>query len=203
MNDGILLSGGMDSISLAWWKNPSTAYTVDYGQLAAEAEIAASSSICKRLNIPHHIITVDCKNLGSGDMAGTDQDPFAPASDWWPYRNQLIITLVAMKAIKHGIERLWIGTVQSDGSHLDGTPPFIGSISELLHMQEGKITVEAPAIEMSTPDLVRHSGIPLEHLAWAHSCHKSIVPCGTCRGCNKYFNVIKELGYELDRLEQP
>ena len=39
----IALSGGMDSICLAWWKRPESAITIDYGQLAASAEIAAAA----------------------------------------------------------------------------------------------------------------------------------------------------------------
>ena len=33
----LLLSGGMDSIALAFWKRPEIAITIDYGQRAAEA----------------------------------------------------------------------------------------------------------------------------------------------------------------------
>ena len=36
-------------------------------------------------------------------------------------------------------------------------------------------------------------------LAWAHSCHKADVACGNCRGCNKYFEVLRELGHGMDR----
>lgn len=67
---GLILSGGMDSTSILWWKRPDIAYTVDYGQLAAEAEIDASKQLCNALNIEHEIIRIDCKQLGSGDLAG-------------------------------------------------------------------------------------------------------------------------------------
>lgn len=200
MKSALLLSGGMDSLSLAWWKRPDIAFTIDYGQLAAEAEISASKAICKRLGIAHNIIHVDCRALGSGDMAGNEANHLAPATDWWPYRNQLLITLAAMKAIEFDINRLWIGTVRSDSHHKDGTREFIDTLARLLLMQEGVMIVEAPAIEMSTAELIRLSGIPSGSLAWAHSCHKSNVACGNCRGCNKYFEVYDALGYDLDRL---
>jgi len=189
----------MDSLSLAWWKRPDIAFTIDYGQLAADAEISASIAICKKLGIAHNIIHIDCRSLGSGDMAGTEANHHAPATDWWPYRNQLLITLTAMKAIEFGINRLWIGTVRSDSSHKDGTREFIDALAHLMLMQEGVMVVEAPAIKMSTAELIRLSGIPSSSLAWAHSCHKSNVACGNCRGCNKYFEVYDELGYGLDR----
>lgn len=200
MMTGLLLSGGMDSLTIAWWKRPDIAFTLNYGQLAAQAEIAASKTICQLLEIPHHVIEIDCQQLGSGDMAGSKADKFAPASDWWPYRNQMLITLAAMKAISFGVTHLWLGTVRSDSSHKDGTPQFISAISHLLSLQEGGMVVEAPAIELSTAELVRLSGIPADLLAWSHSCHKSHMACGNCRGCNKYMEVFQEVGYDLDRL---
>lgn len=200
MKVALLLSGGMDSLSLAWWKRPDLAITLNYGQLAAKAEIAASQAICDRLRIPHHVLEIDCRSLGSGDMAGSSADGLAPASDWWPYRNQMLVTLAAMKAISFGVTHLWLGTVKSDGFHRDGTPEFMSAISQLMSLQEGGLLVEAPAIGFTTVELIRISDIPSDSLAWAHSCHKADVPCGNCRGCNKYFEVFEEVGYELDRL---
>lgn len=193
MKRALLLSGGMDSLALAWWVRPEIGITLDYGQLAAEAEVSASKAICKRLEIQHYVVSIDCRAVGSGDMAGAQADAHAPASDWWPYRNQMLVTLAAMKAISLGVTTLYLGTVKSDGSHRDGTPEFIGAISRLMVLQEGGMTVEAPAIELSTAELVRKAGVPRDMLAWAHSCHKSNVACGRCRGCNKYLEVWGEL----------
>ncbi len=67
----ILLSGGMDSIALAYWLRPAFAFTMDYGQAAAAAEIDASVQIAHDLGIDHEVIRVDCSSLGSGDMAGS------------------------------------------------------------------------------------------------------------------------------------
>ncbi|WP_163558385.1 7-cyano-7-deazaguanine synthase [Halomonas sp. NO4] len=198
MKTALLLSGGMDSVALAWWKRPDIGITLDYGQLAAEAEITASRAACNRLKIDHHVVSIDCRALGSGDMAGSHPDTHAPASDWWPYRNQLLVTFAAMKVISLGVGKLYLGAVKSDGSHRDGTPEFIEAISHLLALQEGDITVEAPAIHLSTAELVRTAGVPRDMLAWAHSCHKANVTCGQCRGCNKYFEVWHELDHGLD-----
>lgn len=203
MKTAVLLSGGMDSIALTWWLRPDVAFTVNYGQLAAGAEIAASAAICKRLGIAHELIRVDCSALGSGDMAGSSQNKYAPASDWWPYRNQLLITLVAMRAIASNVGKISIGTVCSDATHRDGTREFMDAMNRVLACQESGIVLEAPAIDLTTAGLIRRSGLPSEYLAWAHSCHKADVACGNCRGCNKYFEVFEELGYDLDRPGQP
>lgn len=193
MRTALLLSGGMDSIALAWWKRPDMAFTVDYGQLAAQAEVTAASEVSQRLNISHHVLRFDARDFGSGDMAGTVPDAKAPASDWWPYRNQLLLTLVGMRAIALGVQRLLIGTVASDAAHQDGSSEFLHLISQLMQCQEGGMTVEAPAISLQTSELVRVSGVPRDVLSWAHSCHKAHVACGNCRGCNKYFQVWREL----------
>ncbi|MDZ7654290.1 MAG: 7-cyano-7-deazaguanine synthase [Burkholderiaceae bacterium] len=118
----LLLSGGLDSLAIAHWLRPELAVTIDYGQLAAAAEIVAATQICRTLGIDHHVVSVDCRALGSGDMAGRRPVALAPASEWWPYRNQLLITLAAMWAIPRGVGQLLIGTVASDGSHADGRP---------------------------------------------------------------------------------
>lgn len=185
----------MDSTSIAWWKRPQIAITVDYGQKAAEAEKRASAAVCAQLGIEHHIVTVDCRSLGSGDMAGSEPDAAAPASDWWPYRNQLLVTLASMKAISLGATTLFIGTVSSDEGHRDGTTEFVRLMDSLLSYQEGALRVEAPAIGMTTQELVRSADVPAEILAWAHSCHKANLPCGDCRGCNKYNQSMYDLGY--------
>lgn len=193
MKTALLLSGGMDSLSIAWWKRPEIAITIDYGQLPAQAERFAAAAVCAELGIEHHIVEIDCRALGSGDMAGSIANVHAPASDWWPYRNQMLITFAVMKAISLGVEKLLIGTVKTDGQHLDGTPEFIDAISKLVSLQEGSIVVEAPAIELSTDNLIAVGKVPREFLAWAHSCHKTNVPCGDCRGCNKHFDVLRAI----------
>lgn len=189
----LLLSGGMDSVALAYWLRPAHAITVDYGQMAARGELEAASSVCRSLNIPHHVVRVDCRALGSGDMAGTAAHGAAPASDWWPYRNQLLITLTAMRAITLNVDTLMIGTVRGDAGHLDGTPGFVERLDALMRYQEGGLRVTAPAIAMSTAELIRTADVPLSLLAWAHSCHVSDIACGTCRGCNKHREVTGEL----------
>ncbi len=122
--------------------------------------------------------------------------PLAPIPEWWPYRNQLLVTVSAARALSLGVQRLMLGAVRTDGNHADGTPEFVRRLSAVLEAQEGAMCVEAPAIGMSSAELVRVSGVPSEILAWAHSCHTSDLACGRCRGCAKHFQVTKELGLE-------
>jgi 7-cyano-7-deazaguanine synthase len=193
--NALLLSGGMDSIAIAYWCRPDVAITVDYGQLPAAAEIRASAAVAEELSIRHEVIRVDMRELGSGDLAGRTALDLAPAREWWPYRNQMLVTLAAMRGISLGVSQLLIGTVLSDGFHTDGSLTFVESLNSLLAMQEGGMTLRAPSISMNTVELIRHSNTPEGLLGWSHSCHMSDMACGVCRGCCKHYNVTRDLGW--------
>lgn len=192
----LLLSGGYDSTALAWEIRPALALTVDYGQLAAEGEIRAARAIAGALRLQHEVLTVDCRPLGSGVMAGMESLPGAPSQEWWPFRNQLLVTLAAMRAMQIGAKSIVIGTVSSDRFHDDGKPEFIHSMNRVLAGQEGGLRLEAPAIEVKTVELVRRSRVPRDVLGWSHSCHVAPWACGTCPGCRKALSVRVELGHE-------
>ena len=189
----ILLSGGIDSISLAYWQRPQIAITIDYGQKAARTEVSVAEYVAERLSMKHEVIRIDCSALGSGDLLGQNALDSAPVSEWWPYRNQLLITFAGMRALSLGISEMMTGTVASDDSHADGRPQFYEAIDHLMAVQEGNVRVNAPAIDMSSAALVTVSKIPRDLLCWAHSCHVGDLACGACRGCVKHYQVMDEV----------
>ena len=195
MNKAILLSGGMDSISLAYWKKPTIAITIDYGQLPAQTEIRISKIIADFLKMEHHVIKIDCSELGSGDLLNQKSLDVSPSTEWWPYRNQLLVTFALMRGIKLNVSEIMVASVKSDGFHKDGTNKFYELINGLSTYQETNIAVTAPCIELTTSQLITISDVPRDLLFWAHSCHKSNIACGNCRGCNKYSQVMRELFY--------
>lgn len=183
----------MDSIAIAYWKRPHHAFTLNYGQLAAQAEIQASRAVALQLGIEHHVLEIDARALGSGDMVGQEPDPKAPASDWWPYRNQLLVTAASMRGVALGVTEMMLGTVATDAQHRDGAPTFVERLDALMRCQEGEMVVNAPAIELTTVELIREAQVPRSLMGWAHSCHTGNLPCGHCRGCNKYIGTVHEL----------
>jgi 7-cyano-7-deazaguanine synthase len=195
MKTGLLLSGGMDSAAIAFWKRPDIAFTVDYGQVSAKGEIKASRIITNELQIAHEIISVDCKSLGFGQLVGKDQIELSPAPEWLAFRNQLLLTLTAIKAINLEVKILLFGSVKTD-CFKDGSSEFFDKINSVFEMQEGSIKVEVPAITFSTCELIKKSSIPSSLLAWAFSCHVAEFPCGNCNGCNKNISVWEELGHK-------
>jgi 7-cyano-7-deazaguanine synthase len=191
----ILLSGGIDSTAVAFWHRPDLALTINYGQASARGEIRAATQIAKELKIAHAVIQVDCSTLGSGDLAGKPAVENAPAPEWWPFRNQLLVTLAAMKMVPIGLTKILLGSVKSDSFHVDGTDDFFHQIDRVIGMQEGHLRVETPAIAMTTIELIRSSKVTDSILGWTHSCHKADFACGSCRGCWKRENVLDELGW--------
>lgn len=192
----ILLSGGIDSICLTYDLKPDIAYTIDYGQTVAEREIYVSDFVCQKLEIQHKIIRVDCKSLGSGTLANSENLSISPSEEWWPFRNQLLITLACMQAIKDGISEIYLASVKSDNFHKDGTKDFYKLSDELVSYQEGKIRILCPTLEYFSHELVSKFNVPLELLSIAHSCHISNIACGKCSGCIKQLKVRYEINLD-------
>lgn len=191
----ILLSGGMDSIAVAYWKRPDIAITIDYGQKCAESEIRAAAYAAKFLGMEHTVLHIDCSSLGSGLLNGQSPLPMAPTIEWWPFRNQLLVTLACMKAISMGVNVLYVGSIKQDGNrHKDGTKEFYDKLSALTEYQEGHIRIEMPGADMNTEDLVRLYGVPSHLLLHSYSCHTSNIPCLDCPGCVKNYTVRQNLG---------
>jgi len=182
-------------VALAWALRPALAVTFDYGQISASGEIEAATAVCHTLGLSHRVICIDCRSLGSGDLAGTTPIPVAPVPEWWPFRNQLLITFGAAIALQAGLSNLVIGAVSTDASHVDGRPEFFEVMNHVLCLQEGHLVLEAPALKDTTLSLCRRVGVPFDVLAWSHSCHVSSLACGDCRGCRKHRQCMRELGY--------
>lgn len=180
----------MDSIAIAYWKRPRYGITVNYGQMPAKGEIRAASAVCKTLDIEHVVIHADVSALGSGDLAGLPPAVDAPATEWWPYRNQFLLTVAAMKCLSLKATKVMIGALKTDSFHADGTAEFIGRMNELFQLQEGNLEVTAPAIDLTAVELVQKSQTPHSVLAWSHSCHVASEACGNCRGCQKHFETM-------------
>jgi len=183
--DVLLFSGGIESTCLAFSLKPDICLTINYGQLAAHGEIAAAQNIASYFGLKHEILEINLSSIGSGQLAGAPTIPQASIPEFWPYRNQMLITFAAMKYAGSEKLRLLIGSALGDATHQDGTLPFIESMNSLLNMQEGQARVEAPAIEIESIDLLLTSNIDVDVLDMTFSCFDAQYPCGRCRGCIK------------------
>lgn len=167
---------------------PDMLLFVDYGQACAQGEIQAATQISEALGIPLRQKKANCNEFGGGQLSG--KAPINPeAPEFWPFRNQLLLTLAAMEFYGTSRAKVLIGTVKGDAVHPDGTEEFISKFNDLISCQS-EITVQAPAISMTAKELIQISGVPLEVIGWAFSCHLSNHPCGQCRGCTKHNETL-------------
>lgn len=196
MKRAILLSGGIDSIALANWKMPELALTIDYGQSSAAGEIRAASKVAQLLGIAHEVLSIDCSTLGSGDLVNQPSNSIAPAPEWWPFRNQMLVTFAAMRGCALAVDEIMVGSVAGDAFHADGTANFYKHMDAVLSLQEGNIRLTAPALGMSSCELIMASEITVSLLSWAHSCHRAEFACGQCRGCNKHREIMTQLMHD-------
>ncbi len=221
----VLLSGGVDSAALAAWRRPDVALFVDYGQRPRQAELRAAQAVARELDVRFDSVRVDLAALGSGllhdddlhhdpshnpaqpGVAGEARRPADgagwPSPEWWPFRNQLLVSFAAAWAVKRvpgvvtGEHTVTVetGTVSTDGSrHVDGTSTFYRVLDDLLRLQEGSVRVLAPALEMSTTELIEISSVSEAVLGWTHSCHRGDIPCGECPGCYKRAQLLSIAG---------
>lgn len=190
-----MLSGGLESTALAAMRRPALTLTIDYGQRPAAAEVTAAAAVCRQLGLSHDVLRVDCAALGSGLLAGQPANGGAPSPEWWPYRNQLLVTLAAGWGLPRGASSIVVGSVLGDGErHRDGTAEFYEALDRLVAMQEGGLRVLAPGVDMTSDQLVTASGAGDEVLGWTHSCHVTDIACGACPGCHKRREVLGRLG---------
>jgi 7-cyano-7-deazaguanine synthase len=191
----LLLSGGLDSAALAACERPAAALFVDYGQRPAAAERRAARAVAGAMSVPLHEAALDLRPFGGGLLLDEAPLPDAPSPEWWPYRNQMLVTAAASLALRLDLARVLMGTVAGDGDrHADGTTEFYRTLDALLRMQEGGVGVDAPAIAETSEQLVARSGLGEAVVGWTVSCHRSELPCGDCPGCWKRAKVLAAAG---------
>ena len=189
----LLFSGGIESTCLAAMHRPDLLVTIDYGHLAATGEIAAAKQIAATLELDHTVLSAPLTEFGRGEMVGAHASNNDQVPEHWPLRNQMLVTLVAMKYADMGLTEIMIGTVASDCVHSDGTPDFIARLNDLIGVQTPGLRISAPAIGLSTRELVEASGLAGDVLGWCFSCHRGSIACGACRGCTKTLELLSSL----------
>lgn len=191
----LLLSGGIDSTALAAIERPALCLAIDYGQRPAEAELRAAERISNILGIAYRQLKVELGSLGGGLLKDEHPVPGAPTPEWWPFRNQLLITAAASVALDCGLDSVTIGTVAEDAArHADGTSEFHSLLDRLMSIQEGGIRLRCPAIGETSAELLMRSGLGENVVGWTVSCHRSCLPCGECPGCYKRTIVLRQVG---------
>jgi 7-cyano-7-deazaguanine synthase len=194
----LLLSGGLDSATLAAWivehhpAEPVEAYTFLYGQKHA-VELEAAAAVAKAFGMPHHVIELApirgsaLTDPGVSLPEGRDLATAAGvAPSYVPARNLLFLAQMAAVQDAEGPGVLWLGVHHDDYTgYPDCRPEFIEAAD--LAVQRGTqhgLRVQAPFVHWSKADIVRwglERGVPYD---LTHSCYQGRRPaCGVCDTC--------------------
>lgn len=192
----IVVSGGMDSITLLYDKKEeiALAVTFDYGSKHNAREIAWAKVHCGRLCIRHIVIKLDFmqKYFTSSLLEGGDEIPEGHYADEnmkstvVPFRNGIMLSVAAGIAESNGLKKILIANHGGDHTiYPDCRPEFIGAMDRAIaNGTYEDVRIDAPYTNITKADIAKigkRLGIDYSE-TW--SCYKGgerhCGKCGTC-----------------------
>lgn len=192
----LILSGGMDSVTLMHYKKERIALAVsfDYGSNHNKREIECAAWQCRLLGIEHVIIPLDFmgKYFKSSLLEGADAIPeghYAEEnmkSTVVPFRNGIMLSVACGLAESRGLKHVMMANHGGDHTiYPDCRPDFVKAMSEA--MKYGTfdgITIEAAFTDVTKGDIARLGKSLGVDYAHTYSCYKGgerhCGKCGTC-----------------------
>lgn len=210
MKDSIIVvSGGMDSITLLYDYKDRIALTVsfDYGSNHNAKELPLAEMHCKRLGIPH--ITIPLMFMkdyfksslleGAEAIPEGNYDEENMKSTVVPFRNGIMLSVACGLAETHHLKHVMMANHSGDHTiYPDCRPGFVSSMSAA--MQAGTydgVDIVAPYTNITKADIARigkRLGIDYSE-TW--SCYKGGEHhCGKCGTCRERREALAEAGID-------
>ena len=193
----IVLSGGLDSTTMLYEYKDRIALAVSfhYGSNHNDNELACAALHCKRLGIPHTIISLDFigKYFSSSLLQGADAIPEGNYNDdnmrstVVPFRNGIMLAVAAGLAENNHLSTIMIANHAGDHAiYPDCRPEFVKAMNDAVSAGTYEhIQLFAPYTSITKADIARRGkdlGIDYSE-TW--SCYKGgkhhCGRCGTCR----------------------
>lgn len=213
----VLLSGGLDSLVAAHLATRAyrlrLAVTADYGQRAADAEMAAAAQQAAALGVEHQGVHLPwlggisasaltdagaaLPRLGANELDDVAAAGATAAAVWVPNRNGVLLMVAAAYAEALGCDAVVIGINAEEGATFpDNTPQFAEAAQRLLGYSSARpLSIVCPVAEMTKTQMVmaaREHGIPLTTL---HSCYGAGPGhCWACESCLRLKRALEKGG---------
>lgn len=201
----IIVSGGLDSITLLYDKKDEIALGIsfDYGSNHNDKEIPYAKLHCERLGIKHITIPIDFMHqyFKSSLLEGADAIPEGNydednmKSTVVPFRNGIMLSIAIGIAESHNLKKVYIANHGGDHTiYPDCRPDFIGAIDKAATAGTFiGVRVCAPYTNITKADIVKR-GIALGiNYAETWSCYKGgekhCGKCGTCEERKEAFRL--------------
>lgn len=203
----IILSGGMDSVTLLteYKESIALAVTFDYGSNHARKEIPMAQLHCERLGIKHIVIPLEFMHqyFKSSLLDGADAIPEGHYQDEnmkstvVPFRNGIMLAIACGIAESNGLKKVMIANHGGDHAiYPDCRLDFIKAMSEAMTAgtYEG-ITIDAPYTTITKTDIARHGKELGINYAETWSCYKGGEKhCGKCGTCVERKEALRDAG---------
>lgn len=205
----IILSGGMDSVTLlhARKDNIALAVTFDYGSNHAAREIECARWHCQLLGIEHIIIPLEFMHqyFNSSLLSGGDAIPEGHYADEnmkstvVPFRNGIMLSIACGLAESRGLKYVYIANHSGDHAiYPDCRATFIESMSEAMaYGTYEHIKIAAPFTNLTKGDIAHigaELGVDYTH---TYSCYKGGERhCGKCGTCVERKEAFADAGVE-------
>lgn len=212
MKDSIIvLSGGMDSVTLLYDYKDSIALAVtfDYGSRHNAREIECARKNCEILGVEHIVIPLQFmeKYFKSSLLIGGEDIPEGHYSDEnmkstvVPFRNGIMLSVAAGLAESRGLKKVMLANHSGDHAiYPDCRPEFIDAMS--LAISRGTydgVVIEAPYTNISKSDIARIGKRIGVNYRLTYSCYKGGEKhCGKCGTCVERMEALRDAGIEID-----
>lgn len=206
-NSVIIVSGGLDSITLLYDKAETIALAVsfDYGQNHGAKELPFAAHHCRKLGIPHITIPLSFmqRYFKSSLLDGAEAIPeghYAEEnmkSTVVPFRNGIMLAIATGIAESHGLKRVYIANHGGDHTiYPDCRPDFIQAMDGAATAGTFvNVRIEAPYTNITKADIVRRGTALDVDYSKTWSCYKgSDVHCGKCGTCVERKEAFLEAG---------
>ena len=203
----IIVSGGMDSITLLHERKDTIALAVsfDYGSNHNAREIPFARLHCQRLGIRHVVIPLAFMQqyFKSSLLEGADAIPDGHYADSnmkstvVPFRNGIMLSIAVGIAESNSLRRVLIANHGGDHAiYPDCRPEFITAIDAAAKAGTYvDVAIEAPYTNISKTDIARRGQSLAIDYSETWSCYKGgQVHCGTCGTCVERKEALREAG---------
>lgn len=208
-NSLIIVSGGMDSITLLHYrkKQISLAVTFDYGSNHNRRETEYAAYHCKSLGIEHIVIPLSFIHdyFKSSLLQGADAIPEGHytaenmKSTVVPFRNGIMLAVACGIAESRGLDRVLIANHNGDHAiYPDCRENFIAAMGKAMEAGTYEhISIDAPFTDISKTDIAligKRLGIDYSK---TYSCYKGGEKhCGKCGTCVERKEALRNAGIE-------
>lgn len=205
----IVLSGGMDSVTLLYEYQDSLALAVsfDYGSKHNARELPFARLHCERLGIEHLTIPLSFIGQyfrsalleGGGAIPKGSYDEENMAATVVPFRNGIMLSIAAGLAESRGLTKVYLANHFGDHAiYPDCRASFIRPMHEaILQGTSNAVEVTAPYTNISKGDIARHGKLLGINYAETWSCYEGgDLQCGSCATCIERREAMQEAGIE-------